>query len=180
MPETPAARRYAKALLELAHEQGMQEAVGAELARIAEVLADPALAQILALPNLPLRTRREIAEHLSTTMSLEPLTSNFLRVLAENGRLDVVTGIESAYQHLLERALGRVRAKIRSAAPLSKEELNALVEAFSRLTHMTVIPTVELDPELLGGVMVEVEGRVYDASLKTQLQRLGETLARQM
>jgi F-type H+-transporting ATPase subunit delta len=44
---------------------------------------------------------------------------------------------------------------------------------------MTVIPTIELDPALLGGVMVEIEGRVYDASLKTQLQRLGETLARQ-
>jgi F-type H+-transporting ATPase subunit delta len=179
MPGTPAARRYAKALLELAREQGGQEAVGAELARVAEVLADPGLAQILALPNLPLKTRREVAEQLGTTLSLQPLTSNFLRVLAENDRLDVVPEIENAYQHLLERALGRVRAKVRSAAPLSAEELNALVAAFSHLTHMSVIPTVELDPELLGGVMVEIEGRVYDASLKTQLQRLGETLARQ-
>jgi F-type H+-transporting ATPase subunit delta len=179
MPETPAARRYAKALLELARGQGMQETVGIELARVAEVLADPSLAQLLALPNLPLKTRRDLAEQLGTTLALQPLTSNFLRVLAENGRLDIVSHIENAYQHLLERALGRVRAKVRAAAPLSEEELNALVDAFSRLTNMTVLPTIELDPELLGGVMVEIEGRVYDASLKTQLQRLGETLARQ-
>jgi F-type H+-transporting ATPase subunit delta len=180
MPGTPAARRYAKALLELARGQGLQETIGVELARVAEVLADPSLAQILASPNLPLKTRREIAEQLGVILSLQPLTRNFLRVLAENGRLDIVPHIESAYQHLLERALGRVRAKVRAAAPLSEEELNTLVEAFSHLTNMTVLPTIELDPELLGGVMVEIEGRVYDASLKTQLQRLGETLARQM
>ncbi len=180
MPGTPAARRYAKALLDLARAQGRQETVGVELARVAEVLADPSLAQMLAVPNLPLKTRRDIAEQLGAALSLQPLMNNFLRVLAENGRLNITTHIESAYQHLLERALGRVRAKVRSAAPLSEEELNALVDAFSRLTTMTVLPTIELDPELLGGVMVEIEGRVYDASLKTQLQRLGETLARQM
>ncbi|HKA52460.1 MAG TPA: ATP synthase F1 subunit delta [Candidatus Binatia bacterium] len=179
MPETPVARRYAKALLELARGQGLQETVGVELARVAEVLADPSLAQLLALPNLPLKTRRDITERLSTALALQPLTSNFLRVLAENGRLDIIPQVENAYQHLLERALGRVRAKVRAAAPLSEEELNALVDAFSRLTNMTVLPTIELDPELLGGVTVEIEGRVYDASLKTQLQRLGETLARQ-
>jgi len=179
MPETPAARRYAKALLDLARGQGLQETVGVELARVTEVLADPSLAQLLALPNLPLKTRRDITERLSTALALQPLTSNFLRVLAENGRLDIIPQVENAYQHLLERALGRVRAKVRAAAPLSEEELNALVDAFSRLTNMTVLPTIELDPELLGGVTVEIEGRVYDASLKTQLQRLGETLARQ-
>jgi len=180
MAGTPAARRYAKALLELAREQGVQETVGTELARVAEVLADPSLRQMLALPNLPLKTRRDIVEQLGTALSLPLLTSNFLRVLAENGRLVIVTDIEKAYQQLLERALGRVRAKVRAAALLSEEELNALVDTFSRLTKMTVIPMLELDPELLGGVTVEIEGRVYDASLKTQLQRLGETLARQM
>jgi len=180
MPGTPAARRYAKALLELARAQGLQETVGGELTRVAEVLADPSLAQILALPNLPPKTRKDLAEQLGTILSLQPLTSNFLRVLAENDRLDIVVDIDSAYRHLLERALGRVRAKVRSAAPLSEEELHRLVDALSRLTQMTVVPTVEVDPDLLGGVMVEIEGQVYDASLKTQLQRLGETLARQL
>jgi len=180
MPETPAARRYAKALLELARAQGLQETVGGELARVAEVLSDPSLAQLLALPNLPPKTRREVAEQLGTTLALQPLMSNFLRVLAENDRLDIVVDIENAYQRLLERALGRVRAKIRSAAPLSEEELRALVDALGRLTNRTVVPTLEVDPDLLGGVMVEIEGQVYDASLKTQLQQLGATLARQM
>jgi F-type H+-transporting ATPase subunit delta len=167
-------------LLELARAQGQQETVGGELARVAEVLSDPSLAQMLALPNLPPKTRMEVAEQLGTSLALQPLTSNFLRVLAENDRLDVVADIANAYQRLLERALGRVRAKIRSAAPLSEEELRALVDALGRLTNRTVVPTIEVDPDLLGGVMVEIEGQVYDASLKTQLQQLGATLARQM
>lgn len=180
MPGTPAARRYAKALLNLAREQGVQETAGVELVQVVEVLTDPSLARVLALPNLPPKARRDIVEQLVATMSLQPLLGNFLRVLAENDRLNAVAAIENAYQRLLERVVGRVRAKVRSAAPLSEEELNTLVNAFSRLTHMTVVPTIELDPELFGGVVVEIEGRVYDASLKTQLQRLGETLAQQL
>jgi F-type H+-transporting ATPase subunit delta len=167
-------------LLDLARQQGVHEIIGIELAQVVEVLADPALAKVLALPNLPITTRRDIVEQLVRTISPQPVLSNFLRVLAGNDRLDAVADIESAYQRLLERVMGRVRAKVRSAAPLSEEELNALVAVFSRLTRMTVIPTIELDPELLGGVVVEIEGQVYDASLRTQLQRLGKTLAQQL
>lgn len=180
MPGSPAARRYAKALLDLAIQQGVHESVGAELTQVTEVLADPSLARILALPNLPLKTRRDIVAQLTANMPLQPVLSNFLRVVAENDRLNAVTDIETAYQRLLERVLGRVRATIRSAVPLTEEELQALVDTFSRLTRMTVVPTTTLDPELLGGVVVEIEGRVYDASLKTQLQRLGETFAQQI
>lgn len=176
----PGTARYAKALLSLARERQAEETVGAELAQVAGVLADPTLARVLALPALPLKTRREVVEQLVTVLSPQPVLSNFLRVLAENDRLSALAEIESAYQRLLERALGRVRARICSAAPLAEDELKDLVDAFSRLTHMTVVPTIELDPELLGGVVVESEGRVYDASLKTQLRRLGETLAQQL
>jgi F-type H+-transporting ATPase subunit delta len=177
MPGSSAARRYAKALLGLAMQQGAHESIGVELTQVTEVLADPSLTRILALPNLPLKTRRELAAQLTANMPLQPMLSSFLRVLAENDRLNAVADIANAYQRLLERVLRRVQAQVRSAAPLSTEELTALVDAFSRLTQMTVIPIVEVNPDLLGGVVVEIEGRVYDASLKTQLERLGETFA---
>jgi F-type H+-transporting ATPase subunit delta len=180
MPGTPAARRYAKALLGLAKEQRVEETVGIELAQLANGFADPAAAKVLTLPTLPLKTRKDIAEQLVTAMSPQPLLGNFLRVLAENDRFSALGDIQSEYQSLLEQALGRVRARVRSAAPLSEEELQSLVDAFSRLTRKTVIPIVELDSELLGGAVVEIEGRVYDASLKTQLRRMGGTLAQQL
>lgn len=177
MPGTTTAKRYAKALLSLATAQGTREQVGTALSELTAVLADPTIERVIALPTLPVKARKEIVEHLVTTMSLDPLVGNFLRVLADNDRLTVLANIDRAYQLLLERALGRVRAKIQSAATLSAEELSTIVEAFSRLTNMTVVPTVEVKPELLGGVVVEIAGQVYDASLKTQLRRLGDTLA---
>jgi F-type H+-transporting ATPase subunit delta len=172
--------RYAKALLGLAQEQRQAEAIGTELTQVAEVLADPTLAKTLALPNLSPKTRKTIVEQLTTAIKPQPLLGNFLRVLAENDRLKDFSTIEKSYQRLLEQTLGRVRANIRTATALSEDELQALVDAFSTLTQKTVIPTVTVDPALLGGAVVEIEGRVYDASLKTQLQRIGASLAQHL
>lgn len=172
--------RYAKALLGLAQEQNLIETTGVELAKVAEVLAEPTLAKTLSLPNLSPKMRKDLVDQLIQVFSPSPLLGNFLRVLAENDRLKNFPEIERAYQHLLEHKLGRVRAKIRVAMPLSDEELQSLVDAFSRLTQKTVLPAVEIDPEVLGGIVVELEGKVYDASLKTQLQRIGESLAQRL
>src|SRR5262249_47056059 len=124
--------------------------------------------------------RRDVVEQLANTLSLLPLLSDFLRVLAENDRLNMLGEIHSAYRSLLEQAMGKIRVRLRSAAPLSDEELRSLVDAFSRITKKTVIPTVEIEPDLLGGVVAEVEGRVYDASIKTQIRRMSEALAQQI
>jgi F-type H+-transporting ATPase subunit delta len=176
----PGTARYAKALLGLAKEQQQEERIGIELAQIVTVLADPVLAKVLSLPNLTLKTRKDIVEQVVQALAPQPVLGSFLRVLAENDRLNAIEDIEQAYQRLLEHTLGRVRVKIRSAAQLSDGEVQELVAAFSRLTQMTVVPTAEVDPELLGGVVVEIEGRVYDASLRTQLRRLEEALAQQL
>ena len=175
-----AARRYAKALLSLAQETGEEETIGTELNQIAIVLAEPSIAKVLALPTLPLTARRNIVEQLITAAAPKAVVGNFLRVLAENDRLSVFADIENGYQTLLEKLLGRVRATVKSASELSEDELKSIVDVFSQKTQKTVIPTVEIDPELLGGVSVEVEGRVYDASLKTQLRRISESLAQQL
>src|SRR4051794_21214279 len=97
--------RYAKALLGLAQEQQLAETIGAELSRTAEVLADPALAKTLSLPNLSPRTRKEIVDQLVKALSPQPLLGNFLRVLAENDRLKDFSLIEKSYQRLLEQSL---------------------------------------------------------------------------
>jgi F-type H+-transporting ATPase subunit delta len=156
------------------------ESIGTELAKVAEVLAEPTLVKTLSLPNLSPKIRKNIVDQLIEAFSPSALLGNFLRVLAENDRLKNFPEIERAYQQLLEQQLGRVRVRIRVAMPISDGELQSLVDAFSRLTQKTVVPAVEIDPELLGGVVVEIAGRVYDASLKTQLQRIGESLTQHL
>ena len=180
MPGTQAARRYAKALLGLAQEQGEGETIGTQLGQVTEIFTDPELAKVLALPALSASVRQDIVAQLVAQGSLHETVEKFLRVLADSDRLQDISAINAAYQQLLDKALGRVRARVRSAIDLESEEKQLLVHTFSQLTEKTVEPTFETDATLLGGVVVEVEGRVYDASLKTQLARLGDQLALQI
>ncbi len=180
MPRTQVARRYAKALLSLAQEQGEGETVGTQLGQVADLFADPELVKILALPALPVSVRQDMVAQLVAQGSPHEIVEKFLRVLADNDRLQDISAINEAYQQLLDKALGRVRARVRAAVELEEEEKQLLVNTFGQLTQKTVEPSFETDATLLGGVVVEVEGRVYDASLKTQLARLGDQLARRI
>jgi F-type H+-transporting ATPase subunit delta len=180
MPQTRAARRYAKALLDLAQAQGAEEAIGNELSQIVSAIADPAIERTLLLPTLPLKARRDIVEQIVASAKPNPTLSSFLRVLADNDRLTILKDVYDAYQARLERASGKVRARIRSAAALTAKEQRSLVDAFSRRTGKTVIPTITVDPTLLSGIVVEIEGKVYDASLQAQLRRMGDALAQQI
>ena len=180
MPGTKAARRYAKALLSLAQEQEAGETIGEQLAQVAQLFTDLELAKILGLPALPLRARQGIVEQVVSQASPHDTFVKFLHVLADNNRLRDLVDIDGAYQGLLDQVLGRIRAQIRSAATLSEEEAQIITAAFSRLTKKTVETSFAVETELLGGIIVEIEGRVYDASLKTQLARLESRLAQQL
>ena len=180
MPETKAARRYAKALISLAQEQDAGEIIGEQLAQLAQLFTDPELAKILSLPALPLQARQGIVEQVVSQTSSHDTFVKFLRVLADNNRLRDLVHIDGAYQRLLDQVLGRIRAQVRSAAALSEEEAQIITAAFSRLTKKTVEASFTVETELLGGIIIEIEGRVYDATLKTQLARLESRLAQQL
>ena len=182
MPGTQAARRYAKALLSLAQardaaESGASETIGTQLQELAALFAAPEFAGLLAAPGMAPAARLTIAEQVTAHAEPHPLVGKFLRVLADRDRLRDLGDIAAAYRRLLDAAAGRVRARIRSAAELPDADKQRLTDAFGELTKKTFIPRFETDRSLLGGVVVEVEGRVYDASLKTRLVRLGDRLA---
>ncbi len=154
----------------------MEEALGEELRGIAASFTDPALVGLLTLSTLGAKVRREIIDKIASRLSLSPLMTDFLRLLAQKDRLRFLADIQDHYERLLDQAIGRSRARVRSAVSLSPAELADLVSVFSRLTGTTVVPSVEVDPELLAGVVVEIQGQVYDGSLKTQIVRMGEAL----
>jgi F-type H+-transporting ATPase subunit delta len=171
------ARRYAKALFLLAGEESSLEQTGVELQQLADVASDPEMAAMLGNPLLSGQTRRTVAQTLADRLALRPTTRNFLCLLADHQRLRHIAGIAECYRRLLDAARGRVRAKVSSAVALNEEQEHNLVAAFERLTGKTVLATKQLDPELLGGVLVEIAGKVYDGSLKTQLQHLAASMA---
>lgn len=171
------ARRYAKALFGLAQEAGTVEATGTDLERLATLASDPGLKEVLSSPLLSVARRGALAQLVAQDLKLGELLTRFVGVLADHQRLDVLRLIQAHYERLLDESVGRARATIRTASKLDPHQQNALVAAFSKLTGKQVLPEIIVDPALLGGVVVEVGGRVYDGSVRTQLDRLAKQLA---
>ena len=170
-------RRYAKAIFAIAKEHNDLERTGAEIDSLATLAAQPDLASILSNPTLSEKSRETIARIFAEQLQLAPMTRNFVYLLAEHQRLDQLVGIADHYRRFLDQALGRTRANIASAVELSPNDRQRLIAALEQLTGKTVLATERIDPELLGGVVVEIQGKVYDGSVHRQLQRLAANIA---
>lgn len=170
------ARRYAKALFALAREEASLPATAEQLERLAAIGRDPALREVLSSPLLSVRQRKELAEMLVRESSLTDLLGRFVRFLADQQRLGELASIQDHFEGLLDSELGRVRIAIRAATELSAEQQQAILQRFAELTGKQVLAQVEVDPTLLGGVVVEVAGKVYDGSVRSGLQRLAAQL----
>ena len=108
----------------------------------------------------------KIAERLELSFPLR----SFAAVLARHGRIDAAGAISEAYQVLLDQRLGRARGELSFAAQPSDAEVARVVAGLEGLVGKKVIATVKVDRGLLGGVVAEIEGKIYDASLETRLQ----------
>jgi len=170
------ARRYGRALFELARETGEIEPVGEMLGNVAAAVSslDPGT---LTPGLLTEQQRQQLVAALAPVVDQRPLVARFLGVLAENDRLDQLPAIQRTYESLGDAEAGRVRVRVRSASALTASELTSIRESFERKTGRHVIPELEIDDRLIGGVTVETEGRVYDGSIRTQLALLERRMA---
>jgi F-type H+-transporting ATPase subunit delta len=169
-------RRYAKALFALAKEAAAVSPTAEELARAAALASEPSVSAVLGSPLLSTAHRLEFARTLASEVQASPLLTRFICLIADHQRLTELPAIHRYFQQLLDQDLGRVRITIQSSAALSAQQHSDLVGAFTKITRKQVMPTVIVDPELLGGVVVEAEGKVYDGSVRTQLTRLAREL----
>ncbi len=170
-------RRYAKALFALAKDSNALQPTAEQLLRLAAVAADPTMGPVLCSPMLSITRRHELAAMLARELTLSDLLARFLRLLADHQRLGELPAIGDRYQQLLDVQLGRVRLTIRSAAALDATQEADVVSTFATLTGKQIVSRVAVDGDLLGGVVVEVEGKVYDGSVRTQLDRLARELS---
>jgi F-type H+-transporting ATPase subunit delta len=108
--------------------------------------------------------------------ALQPLVVNFLRTLLEARKLPFLGDMVAAYGRMVDEATGRVRGEALTPMPLADSDLEALTSALSRATEKEVILEARTDPSLLGGVLARVGNLVFDGSIRSQLQRMRETL----
>jgi F-type H+-transporting ATPase subunit delta len=172
------ARRYAKAMFAVARDSGTLEQAAGDLERLAAVAAAPQVAAALANPLLSETQRRDLASAISDDLALRPETRTFVCVLADHQRLDQLGGIADHFRRLLDRHLGQVRATIGSSAALDSADVERIVAVFAAKTGKRVLAETRVDPDMLGGVIVDIEGKVYDGSLRNQLRGLADSIAR--
>lgn len=172
-----AARRYARAIFALAEEQGTLDQTADELQLLAALAADAQIAAALSNPLLSATARRALARTITDNLKVSTTTRNFVSLLADHRRLGQLVGIAREFIRILDQQRQRVRATITSAAPLSDAQRQAVVAAFERKLGRTVLAETQVDPQLLGGVVVDIEGTVHDGSVRTQLHTLANRIA---
>lgn len=171
------ARRYAKALVQLAAEEGAVEVFQGELARVAALFsASPELGSLLSNPAYGIEAKLDILKDVAAKLALSGTIGNFLLLLQERNRMACLTAIISCYSVLADELSGVVRPVITSALPLGDAQVAEIKAALEKSTGKTVAMTIEIDPSLIGGVVTKIGDKVLDGSVKTQLTRIEDIL----
>jgi F-type H+-transporting ATPase subunit delta len=169
------ARPYAEADFALAQEQNALP-VWAEMLRLAsEVGANPQMRLALDNPKLA----KDAKESLFISVCGDKLNAdgkNFIRVLIEAERIELLPEIRELYTTLKDEADGVARAHIASAFPLEDSQLSALKASLERRFGKKIETTVSVDPELIGGAKIVVGDMVIDASVRGELQAMANHL----
>ena len=177
MSTNAVARRYARALMQLASEQGMIERYHEELAAFAGAVgSDARIGVFLASPACGKEAKCELVAGLIGSLSLSRTIADFLRLLLDKKRMELLPSIIAEYRSFADDFAGVLRSSVTSALPLSEKQVEDIRRALETVTGKKIILTVSEDPELIGGVVTRIGDKVFDGSIRTQLARIQDIL----
>jgi len=171
------AGRYASALFDLAREQRQIESIGKSLEALSQALVDSK--DFNELVTSPLVSREEAGkafDALAPQLGLDPLTANFLGVLARNGRKSQLQSVIRAFRRLAAEHRGETTAEVVTARPLNDDQLAALKQQLRTRAGRDVTIDATVDPNILGGIVVKLGSQQIDASIRTKLNRLASAM----
>lgn len=179
------ARRYARALIEVAAESGEADAmgsidaIGVELESLtAAVQSSLALRDILTNPAFSREQRQEAFQAVASALQLSLPLVNLVRLLIDRHRAEQLGDIARVYRELSDDRAGRARAQVRAASALPPELASALQAALSTAVKRQVTMDVTVDHSLIGGAVAQVGSYLFDGSIKGQLGTLRRELKR--
>ena len=171
------AGRYASALFDLARDQRQIESVAASLGALGQALLDSK--DFAELIESPLVSRVEAGKAfaaLAPKLGLDPITSNFLGVLAMNGRKNQLRPVIRAFGRLASEHRGEATADVLTARPLGDDQIAALKAQLRTRVGRDVNIDASVDPSILGGIVVKLGSQRIDASIRTKLNRLAQAM----
>jgi F-type H+-transporting ATPase subunit delta len=166
-----AARRYADAAFEIGRADGTLDRWAQDLARFAELFALPDLRALLEHPAIPFVQKERILRRVSGD-GVAREAMNLILLMVRRGLPRSVPRMVEHFNELLRRQRGIERAEIRSALPLDDEERSAIADRLRQLTHNEIEISEQVDPLLIGGIAVRIGDQLYDASVRSRLERL--------
>jgi F-type H+-transporting ATPase subunit delta len=170
---TAISRRYAKALVNLAARDGQLEPVYEQLVQLQQVFAcEPRLYKLLASPTLAAEKQAGLLAGLSGYLQLNDKLRHLLALLQQRQRLAYFDALVADYRQLADAQLGIVRAQVYSATPLDEAAQQAISAQLGKRFGGRAELELAVDPELLGGVRIDVAGQVLDGTIRSGLRRM--------
>lgn len=178
MIEARVGRRYARALFEIALEDGNVDAVIGELEAVSSAMATSSdLRELLTFPTHSLELRRGVFGSVADRLGTGPIVRNFVHLLLERNRMSAFDACLQSFRARADEHLGQVRGEVVSARPLTADQLAAIQTKLEQTTGKRVLLETREDPTLLGGIVARVGNTLYDGSLKTRLDGIQRAMS---
>ena len=171
------AKRYAKALVQLAEEKKTVDKTRADLASFTSAVdALPALQKLFASPVFTAENKKAVIQELAAKLGMQPTTRRFVEHLAETGRIRYVRDMYEAFLEILAERTNRAMARLTTAAEISPADLAEIKKKLETLTGKQVDIDAQVDASLIGGARAQIGSTVYDGSIKNQLTKMRNQL----
>jgi len=175
------AKRYARALFDIAQKENKIETIYGELKGFSSILEKSEdLAEFFANPVFDSSDKSAVIGEILDKIGISTTTSNFLMLLVDKRRVDVLEQIEECYQRYMDDVLNKVRVGVKTAFPLSSELSARIKKRMEGLTGKNVEMVIDEDPSLLGGVVIGIGDILYDGSVKAQLNNIRGLIREEM
>jgi F-type H+-transporting ATPase subunit delta len=170
-----AARRYAEAAFQVAERDGTVDVWRRELEAAATIVGQAAIGRTLSNPAIALGTRAAAVDATFGKVASRPV-ANLIQLMLRRGRIEDVPRVAAEFRRLDNAQKGITLATATSATPLTAAELKALTSRLEAFTGGKIELDVDVDPSLLGGLVVQVGDRLIDGSVRGRLERLRNQL----
>lgn len=173
-----ASLQYATALTDIVLEQGAAEPARKQLEEFRAAYAESAeLRNFLASPAVTREAKHGVIEKLAARLGASRIIRNFLFVIVDNQRIQLLPQIVESFEQVLQKRQGVAEAAVASAVQLNDGQKSALVRTLERLSGKKIQAKYSLEPGLLGGAVVRIGDTIYDGSLRSRLNQLRARLA---
>jgi F-type H+-transporting ATPase subunit delta len=170
------ARRYASALFAAASRAGKTDRVEEDLRSLRTLWeSSPRIPEALESPLVPADRKVEVIDKV-LARELDSLTAEFLRLLVHKRREQILLAVDEEYRLRLDDARGLVRAQAVVAVPIDDTQRSGLVSGLSQRTGKQIELSIDVDPGIIGGVVVRLGDTVIDGSVRGALERLREQM----